>query len=433
MVARWIAAGWLVAAAAGCAAPSGGGERASAAADVARDAAELGSVGAPPVALQCARVLTVDDEDRIFSPGTLLLRDGRIEYVGAAIETPPGYHEIDHRDGWAFPGLVDLHTHIHTGAWGSRDGYLGDDHPILRPVNPELSTGSSLRPSNPLVRLACAGGVTTVFGIPGSGIAMSGFGVLYKTKTNATFDEAVLASPGGLKVAQTHNPERYRAATGDLGSTRAGMSWTLEDLNDRAVAALEQGRFDPALENLKKVHSGELPVLIHCAAAQGVANTVRMWKGAYDTRCVVSHGSFTGYRVADWVAEQGVPVNHGPRTLDYFSSRSGAIVPTSRIYSEAGANFSLNTDSPIFPSEELFLQGTTTARQGVDSYAALRALTIHPARSFGIDDRVGSLEVGKDADIVISTGSLLDPREHVELVVIDGSVQYAREKDGQWF
>ena len=97
-----------------------------------------------------------------------------------------------------------------------------------------------------------------------------------------------------------------------------------------------------------------------------------------------------------------VPTNVGPRTMDYYSSRSGRIEPSAAIYWESGGpNFSLNTDSQIIPEDEFFLQGAMSARQGADSYQMLRALTIHPARAFGCDDRVGSLEVGKDADVVM--------------------------------
>jgi imidazolonepropionase-like amidohydrolase len=207
----------------------------------------------------------------------------------------------------------------------------------------------------------------------------------------------------------------------------------LQQINERAIAALEQDRFDPRLENLKKVHARELPVLIHCAGAEGVADAVRMWHVRYGTRCVVSHGCFDGWKVAPWLAELGVPVNQGPRLVDYVSSRTGRIEPIAHTYWSAGVpNYSLNTDSSVIPQEQFFLQGAVAARQGVDGYQALRALTIHPARAFGIDDRVGSLETGKDADVVLWSGDPLDPRSKVELVLIDGEVQYDRKENGQW-
>ncbi len=384
----------------------------------------LGAGDGPAYAIACGRVLTMDDADAVHAPGLVLVRDGRIVYAGPPVEVPEGYERLDVGASWATPGMIDLHSHVQTGGWG-------DINDMVNPVNPELSTAPTLVPSNPAVRRACAAGVTTLFGIPGSGTAMSGFGVLYKTKTAATFDEAVLANPGGLKVAQSHNPERR---AGDLGSTRGGLYWLLEDINEKALAAERQGRFDPQLANLIKVLKGELPVLIHCAGGIGAASTVRMWKERYDTLCTLSHGSLGGHKVAQYVADMGVPVNHGPRTMDYYSTRDGSIVGSGYVYWAAGGpNFSLNTDAGVIPQEELFLQGAMTARLGADSYQMLRAVTIHPARSIGIDDRVGSLEPGKDADVVLWSGDPLDPRSRVELVLIDGRIQYDRESDGQWF
>ncbi len=388
---------------------------------------EAGSAPVPAeggVALRCERVLTMDAEDRVYSPGVVLVRDGRIEAVGdASLAIPDGYEVRDH-DGWAVPGMVDLHTHIHGG--GFRD--IND---MVVAINCDLRASAAFRPGNRAVRRACAAGVTTLFGIPGSGTSIGGFGILYKTKNSDEYVDTVVQDPGGMKVAQTHNPERR---AGDLGVTRAGLSWILKQVNRRARKALREDRFDLPVENLKRIHSKELPVLIHCAASQGVANTVRMWKIDYDTRCVVSHGSFTGWEAAKFAADNGVPVNHGPRTLDFFSTRSGQVVGSGQEFVEAGVpHFSLNTDSPVVPQEELFLQGSMSARLGADAYQMLRAVTIHPAQAFGIDDRVGSLEVGKDADVVLFDGDPLDPRSRVDVVYIDGRSEYDRRRDGQLF
>ena len=381
-----------------------------------------GDVG---VALRADRLLTMNDEDEIFDPGMLLARNGRIEYVGPPIDVPEGFAVEDHGSAWISPGMVDLHSHIHGNGWG-------DLNDMVLPINAELSSRPVVVPANAAMRRACAGGVTTIFAIPGSGTSIGGFGVLVKTKTEATYEDIVLRDPGGMKVAQNFNPQR---GAGDLGNSWSGLSWILEDANDRAIAALREGREDPRMANLMRVHAGELPVLIHCASGEGVANTVRMWKGDYGTDCVVSHGSWDGWYAADFAAELGVPVNHGPRTMNFTSARrEDRIVGTAAEYVKAGVPlFSLNTDAGVIPQEELFLQGSMSARLGADSYEMLRAVTIHPARSFQIGDRVGSLEVGKDADIVVSSGDPLDPRSRVELVLIDGDVQYERDQDGQWF
>jgi len=379
--------------------------------------------GEDGLALLCAKVLTVDEEDRIFSPGMILVRDGKIAYVGERRPVPEGYREMDLGRAWATPGMVDLHSHIHTGGWA-------DINDMVIPVNPELRASAGLRPGNPLIQRACAGGVTTLFGIPGSGTSNSGFGVVYKTKTDASFQEAVVRDPGGMKIAQSYNPER---GAGDLGQTRAGLAYILRDVNEKALGATREDRDDPAFANLQKVHERELPVLIHCAGSDGFPSAARMWKVEYDTRCILSHGCFDAHVTAPWIVATGAPINAGPRTMDYVVRRDGAITGTVDRYLQAGAKeISVNTDSPVVPQEELFLQATVSARLGADAYTMLRACTIHPARVFGIDDRVGSLEPGKDADIVIRSGDPLDPRARVELVLIDGTVQYDAAR-GQWF
>jgi imidazolonepropionase-like amidohydrolase len=377
------------------------------------------------IALRADRVITVDGEGRVFEPGEIVWSEGRIVSIGPPSELADGVELIE-VEGWAVPGFVDLHSHI------VRDGWGGINDMVL-PLNPELSTAPTIVPGNRQIRLACASGVTTQFLIPGSGTSISGFGVLLKSRLDGSWERAVLADPGGMKVAQAYNPERR---SGDLGFTRAGLYWLLQHENRRAIRVRDRGELVPEdrrLSDLARVHARELPVLIHTAGSDGVGHTVRMWGEENDVRAVLSHGSFDGYKLAAYAARVGMPVNHGPRTFDTYSREAG-IQPTARIWGESGGPaFSLNTDAPVVPAEELFLQGTSAARQGLSSAETLRALTIHPARSMGIDGRVGSLEVGKDADVVVFSGDPLDPRSRVERVWVEGDLQYTRQMGQQLF
>ena len=374
-------------------------------------------------ALRCAKILTCNAKDEIVNHGLVLVRNGKIEYVGKPIEVPAGFEELGPEGAWAAPGFVDLHSHIVGPGFDIND--------MVDPVNPELSTRPSITAGNDMIRTATAGGVTTMFLIPGSGTSISGFGVLFKGKTESSYEDSVLRDPGGMKSAYNFNPQR---GGGDVGRTWSGLTWLTRDIVDKAAAAREQGRDDWELANLERVLAGELPVLIHCASGEGVAGVVRVWKKEYDTHCILSHGDWDGYKVAKFVADNDVPVNHGPRLLEYGSARPGRVVGTADEFVKAGVPlFSLNTDSPVVPEEELFLQGSMSARLGADAYQMLLALTTHPAQSILAADRVGSLEVGKDADVVLSTGDPLDPRSRVELVLIDGEIQYSRLEDGQWF
>jgi len=380
--------------------------------------------GETGVVIRAEKLFTMDAQDRVLSPGMLLVRNGKIEAVGVRFDVPAGFELIDYGPAWLTPGLVDLHTHVHAGGFG-------DINDMVLPINAEFRVSPTVVPGNPQLQRAVAGGVTTLFGIPGSGTSISGAGVLYKPKLHDTYENGVLADPGGIKVAQDSNPQR---GAGDLGSSRAGLSWILEDANDKARGALAQGRRDPALENLMKVHARELPILIHTAGSDGVGNTTRMWRGKYPVRSVLSHGCFDAWKVSPFVAEMGMPANNGPRTIEYSSSREGRIIGISAHNEKIGVpHLSINTDSPVVPQEELFLQAAMSARYGADGYLMLRAMTINPAIAFGIDARVGSLEPGKDADLAVRTGNPLDPRAAVEVVWIDGRIEYDRARDGQMF
>ena len=413
--------GWILVLLLGAALPARAGGAASEPAAAVRPLAQ----GESGVVVRCGKVLTMDPEGRIHAPGMLIVRGGKLEYVGPPVPVPAGFEVLDHPRAFASPGMIDLHSHIQTGGWD-------DINDMVEPINPQLRVRPTVRPSNLAMQVACAGGCTTLFGIPGSGTSISGFGVLYKTKTDATYEEIVLRDPGGMKSAYNFNPQR---GGGDLGAGWGGLFYTVERLNRRALASLEQGTFVPELEDLKQVLAGELPVLVHCASAEGVAGVVRMWKRLFETQVILSHGDWDGHRAARAVAEAGVPVNHGPRTMNLRSFiREDRMLGTAAAFVEAGVpSFSLNTDAGVLPQEELFLQGSMSARLGADGYEMLRAVTANPAQAIAADHRVGSLEAGKDADVVISSGDPLDPRSRVELVLIDGEVQYSRLEDGQWF
>ncbi|MCK6445697.1 MAG: amidohydrolase family protein [Planctomycetes bacterium] len=382
------------------------------------------ATGETGLVVRAGKIVTCDAADTLLAPGVLVVRNGKIEALGETCDVPDGFTVLEFPDATLAPGLVDLHTHIHSGSFG-------DINDMVLPVNPEFRTSPTIVPGNRLIRRGLSGGVTTLFGIPGSGTSMSGFGVLYKSKLDSTYEEAVMADPGGLKVAQDSNPQRE---AGDFGVGRGALSWILQNVNDRAKAAVRDGQVEPGLANLAKVHTKELPILIHTAGSDGITNTARMWRVTNDTRSTLSHGCFDAWKTSKAVIDIGMTVNNGPRTIEWVSSREGRVIGISAEYLKNGAkNLSMNTDSPVVAQEELALQSAMSSRYGADDYTMLRALTIHPAIAFGIDDRVGSLEPGKDADLVVWSGWPLDPRSRVELAVIDGGIEYDRTRDGQIF
>jgi imidazolonepropionase-like amidohydrolase len=376
------------------------------------------------VAVRAGKVFTA--AGRNFDNAVILVEGGKIKAVGE-VPVPEGAELLDFPAAWATPGLIDLHCHI--------GGMLRDINDMVHPTNPELSTRPTIDPESELLKDAVAGGVTTVLYIPGSGTNLSGFGTLMHTAGGKTIDELTVRFPGGMKVAQAWNPERFG---GDLGTSRMGMWWglrkILEEARDyhRAWTEFEAGR---AAEKPKRKESLELmrglfqrkwPVIIHTADARDVMGTVRMFHDEFQVPCIVSHGEFGGYKSAPEIAKRGLPANIGPRTYDWtIMVHDGRCYGIAAKYHEAGVQrLSVNTDSPVVPQEELIVQAAMSVRLGLPEEAALRAVTIEPAKAVLIDDRLGSLEPGKDADLVLWAGNPLDVRNRVLLTMIGGKVVY---------
>jgi imidazolonepropionase-like amidohydrolase len=216
---------------------------------------------------------------------------------------------------------------------------------------------------------------------------------------------------------QSQQPSRFASAAPTAAKTNK-------------AAGHKPPKRQPALDNLREVMHKRTPVFVHTASARDVYQTMRMFHDNMNLPVIISHGEFGGFKVAQEAAKRNVPVNVGPRLFDF-----GSLVYDRRFYSipgkyaEAGVqNISLNTDCPVIPGEDLFLQGTLSVRLGMEEADALKALTINPATAIGIGDRVGSIEVGKDADLIIKRGSLFDPRNPVERVLINGNMVYEHGK-----
>jgi imidazolonepropionase-like amidohydrolase len=235
-----------------------------------------------------------------------------------------------------------------------------------------------------------------------------------------------------MKVAQGYNPERR---AGDLGMTRMGMhdllTRTMLTGRDYAAAwrSFAEGRgpqpeLRPELEQLRRVLDRDVPVIIHTAGARDCVATARMFGDVFQTWMILSHGTFDSHWAASAMAERGTPVNLGPRMFDL--TRDGRIQGIAAGYWDAGCeDLSINTDAPVIAPEQLSLQAAMAVRLGLPYEAALRGLTIVPARQVGIDDRVGSLSPGKDADFIVTRGEPLDPRYPPELVFLEGRLVHS--------
>ena len=385
----------------------------------------------PKLAIHVGKILTCAGE--AVSEGTILVSEGKIEAIGSKrdIEVPDGYEVIDHSDRFAMPGLIEAHSHV---------GGSGDLNEMVYQTNPELRNWDQIVPHNDRLKVGIAGGVTTICCIPGSGTNMGGFGVLMKTGPG-TPEDVIIRAPGVLKIAQAGNPERR---TGETGSGRMGMNYVLrQQLREgqmyvRQWDAYKKGKaskpeVDLRLEYFKPLFRREIPVVVHTQQFQVIQSTVRMLHDEMNLRVVIDHGTFDAYKIGKELAKRDIPVMAGPRAF-LLDRDKGQIVGIVNEYEKRGVKvLGVNTDAPVIPQEELFFQATMAVRYGWSEERAIRGLTIEVAKALMIEDRVGSLEVGKDADIVISTGSILDPRNYVTQVFIDGKSVYDTKKDRRRF
>lgn len=386
----------------------------------------------PKLAIHVAKAIPCVGEPIVNA--TILVSNGKIESIGprGKITVPAGYTEMDHSDKFAMPGMIDAHSHV---------GGSGDINEMVYQTNPELRVLDIIRPNNDQLKTAVAGGITTITFIPGSGTNMGGWGALMKTGPGK-LDDVLVRFPGVLKIAQAGNPERRG---GEVGSGRMGMNYVIRDQlregmgytkdwdNYESGKRKEKPATDLRLEYFKPLFRQQIPVVVHTQGYQVIMSTLRILHDEMNLKVVIDHGCFDSNLLSEEIIKRNIPVMAGPRGFRYDPA-VGQIKGQVSGFADRGVKaLGVNTDAPVIPQEELWFQATMAVRYGWNEEAAYKGLTIEPAKALMIDKRVGSLEVGKDADIVISTGSILDPRCHVVKVLIDGAVAYDIAKDKRRF
>jgi len=384
------------------------------------------------LAIRVGKVITCAGDPII--DGVILVADGKIQEVGPfeQVVVPEGYSVVHHPNSFAMPGLIEAHSHV---------GGTGDLNEMVYQTNPELRNWDQAVPHNEQLKVAIAGGVTTICFIPGSGTNMGGWGTLMKTGPGK-LSEVILKAPGVLKIAQAGNPER---TGGEVGSGRMGMNHVIRQqlmegrLYVQQWDAYEAGRLETRpevnlrLEYFKPLFHREIPVVVHTQQYQVVQSTLRMLVDEMNLKIVIDHGTFDAFKLAEEVNQREIPVMAGPRGL-WLDPADGQIKGIVAEYAKRGTLLlGVNTDAPVIPQEELAFQATMAVRYGWDEEKAIRGVTIEPAKALMIADRVGSLEKGKDADVVILTGSIIDPRNYVEQVFINGKSVYDIKQDRRRF
>ncbi len=364
--------------------------------------------------------------------GTVLVTGSTITALGPDTEVPAGAQVVDATGQWLLPGFIDAHTHL--GTHEEAIGWAGDDtNEMTDPNTAAVRALDAINPADLGFADALTGGVTAVNVNPGSGNVIGGLTVAIHT-AGRTVDEMLLKSPNGLKSALGENPKRVYGDRKVTPSTRLGTALVLrnafveaQDYLDRQAHA-EPGKARPSrdlrLEALGRVLNREIPWRQHSHRADDIATALRIAdEFGYDL--VIDHGT-EAHLIADLIAARGIPVLIGPlmTSRSKVELRNRSVANPGKL-ARAGVQISIITDHPVVPIHYLVLQACLAVKEGLDRETALRAITINPALVMGIADRVGSLEVGKDADLVLWSGDPLDPMQRALVTYIGGVQVYA--------
>ena len=367
----------------------------------------------------------------VITSGYVAFDAGKITAAGAmeALSLPAGAEVLDVAGCHIYPGLVDAHSHL--GMFGDSLGFEGDDgNEVTDPVTPQLRAIDAINPFDRCFQEAREGGVTCVVTGPGSANAIGGQMAAVKT-AGRRVDDMVVKAPAAMKFALGENPkscynDRHEAPITRMATAaliREELFKAREYLAKQEKAArdadAEAPDFDLKLEALVPVIQGKLPAHFHAHRADDIATAVRIGK-EFGMDFVVIHGT-EGHRIADLLAADGVRVVTGPIIGDRSKPElAHQRLDNTALLMRAGVRTAICTDHPENPEQYLPMAAAVCAKQGIEPEAAMAAITREAARLAGIDGRVGTLEVGKDADIAVFRGHPLELSATVEAVFIDG-------------
>ena len=394
-----------------------------------------------------ATIIPVDGD--IIENGTLIIEDDKIVELGSDLDTS-GTEIIDCSDKYITPGLID--AHCHTGVWeeGAGPGPGNNDgNEIFSAITPYTRALDAIHPEDYGFADARFGGVTTIGVTHGSANPIGGQYAVVKT-VGSEVDEMVIKEPAGLKMALGENPKRVGEIYKRAPSTRMGVAYLIreafydamdynnewqhyyaleeleneKDENDRKP--LKAPKYDLGKEILIKVLNREMQVRCHAHRADDIRTAIRL-KEEFGYSLIIEHAT-EGYKIRDTIAEKKIPVAVGPLFGGRFKRELiHQTIANPGMLENAGAEVSIITDSPFNPIHGLRDNVIMAIREGLNESTALKTVTINPARILGVDDRVGSLTPGKDADFLIFDGEPLDARNKVIKTYINGKLVYSRE------
>lgn len=382
--------------------------------------------------LKNGKVFPMDGKKRQSFRGDILIEDGKIKALGNDLNAD-GAEVIDVSGCTVIPGIIDAHCHI--GMFEDSMGFEGDDgNEMCDPSTPEMRAIDAINPFDRCFEEALEGGVTTCVTGPGSANVVGGTFVAIKT-CGKDVEDMILREPVAMKAAFGENPKRVYHHQKKI-YTRMHVAAILRKTlvkaieYDKKVKAAEtdpekKPERDLAMEAMLPVVRGELPLKIHAHRADDILTALRIAK-EFGVKVTLDHCT-DGWTIPgllkQGIKETGAGVIIGPLLTDRSKIElKNKSFEAPRVLWENGIEFAMMTDHPVIPEQYLTVAAALSVREGLPEYEALKSITINPAKIVGIDDRVGSLEPGKDADIAVFNGDPLDSRVRCVVTIVNGEV-----------
>ena len=364
--------------------------------------------------------------------GSILCRGGKIAALGQKVDLTGCTTIIDGQGRVAAPGLIDAHTHL--GLHESGVGREGMDvNESTDPLTPFLSVRDGINMRDQAFASFRQAGITTVGVLPGSGNILGGTGLALKCRGEIV-DEAVLKDPIGMKAALGENPKNLYGGMKKTPATRMGSAAVLrqalqkaKDYHNRQNSKNGEGdtKRDCVSEALLPVIEGRVPLIIHCHRHDDILTAIRICR-EFSVPYLLDHVT-DGHLVVDVLKRENVHCGVGP-TLHYGSKveNRDRSFQTPVVFARKGIPFCFITDHPVVAGRNLILTASVAVQWGMSEADALGAITLAAAKHLGVEGRVGSLEVGKDADLVIWSHNPLELTSFVDVTIIDGQIVYER-------